>query len=709
LKALPLSKNFQNHRNRLIIADNDIPSVSMRSLLRPAPLFLLASYVLLSLVPCVPILLGKQVPDLWRVLAVELLAWVAIWAALQRPAWFHWLLIPAFLALPTEIYLFLYYGQGISTHHLGIIAETSPKEAMEFLGRKVWLMGAVMMLVVGWWFAALLAARRSPMLAWRGRSRWIALSILVVLAGLWTYGWEFGIHAKPSARSLAHAGSAPGSATASASRPQSKSATAIPHSATPSGSAFGSAMTALSSAFRYVGMTASDATIASAASDVPDEEEVEEEDAIEDSAPEHAAIAGAGHLTWKLAQLPWWARSPLGFDNFASSWPFGLTARGLDFYKERAYLADLGRRSSSFAFKAHQPEKNDTPEIVIMVIGESSRYDRWGINGYARDTTPLLKQEANLVTLPDVITAVSATRLSVPVIISRKPSMQSLKDGFSEKSFLTAYKEAGFKTYWLSNQISFGQFDTPVSVFAKEADVIQFMNLGGFTNNSNLDQILLEPLRHAIADPAPKKLIVLHTLGNHWNYSQRYPKDFDKWQPSLFGVDKPVYTDLKIKPQLNNSYDNSILYTDWFLSQVIGQLKDTQRLTSMVYVADHGQTLYDGTCNLAFHGHNTQYEFHVPAVVWYSDEYKERYPEKIRQLVRHRKARLATENIFHTLLDLGDIEYGDEHLEWSFVNKQFKQHKRYVDSYGWSNYDNATFKGDCREVMDKDKPLKQEK
>jgi glucan phosphoethanolaminetransferase (alkaline phosphatase superfamily) len=116
-----------------------------------------------------------------------------------------------------------------------------------------------------------------------------------------------------------------------------------------------------------------------------------------------------------------------------------------------------------------------------MVIGESSRYDRWSLNGYARETNPLLKQEANLVALPDVITSVSATRLSVPVIISRKPATQSLKDGFSEKSFLTAFKEAGFKTFWLSNQISFGKFDTPVSVFAKEADVVEFLNLGGFT------------------------------------------------------------------------------------------------------------------------------------------------------------------------------------------------------------------------------------
>lgn len=646
----------------------------MRSLLRPAPLFVLASYLLLSLVPCVPLLLGKQVPELAHVLAAEVLAWLVVWSVFGRPAWFHWLLIPAFVALPTEIYLYIYYGQGISTHHLGIIAETSPKEAMEFLGRKIWLMGAVLLAMILWGGAVQVAARRSPALSWRGKSRWSVLCILAALAALWAYGWEFGVRARP-----AHASAAP--------------------AASPAGAAIGSA---LSSALRHVGLTPADAGAAS-------EDEAAEEDAPEDSAPEHAAIAGAGRTGWHWPALPWRMRTPLAFSDFASSWPFGLTARGVDFYKEREYLADLGQRSSSFTFGAHQPQKNAAPEIVIMVIGESSRYDRWGINGYARDTTPLLRQEPNLVTLPDVITSVSATRLSVPVIISRKPAMQSLKDGFYEKSFLTAYKEAGFKTFWLSNQISFGQFDTPVSVFAKEANVIQFMNLGGFTNNSNFDQILLEPLRLAINDPAPKKLIVLHTLGNHWNYSQRYPKEFDKWQPSLFGVDKPVYTDLKIKPQLNNSYDNSILYTDWFLSQVIQQLKDTQQLSSMVYVADHGQTLYDGSCNIAFHGHNTQYEFHVPAMVWYSDQYKERYPEKVRQLLRHRKARLATENMFHTLLDLGDIQYDDEKLEWSFLNKQFKQHKRYVDSYGWSNYDNASFKGDCREVMDKGKPLKQEK
>ncbi|MBS0309690.1 MAG: phosphoethanolamine transferase, partial [Proteobacteria bacterium] len=376
---------------------------------------------------------------------------------------------------------------------------------------------------------------------------------------------------------------------------------------------------------------------------------------------------------------------------------------------ERTYLGRLTHTSALFHFGAHQTALTNTPQIVVMVIGESSRYDRWSLNGYSRQTNPLLEKETNLISLTNMVTAVSATRLSVPILMSRKPATQSLKAGFAEKSFLSAYKEAGFKTYWLSNQMSFGQFDTPISVFANEADVTQFLNLGGFTDNSSFDEVLLAPLKIAMADPAPKKLIVLHTLGNHWNYSHRHPKQFDRWQPSLFGISNPVYTDIAIKERLNNSYDNSILYTDWFLAQVIDALKASPALTSLMYVSDHGQTLYDGTCNLAFHGHNTQFEFHVPALVWYSDAYQHTFPDKVAQLKRNKRAKLATENIFHSLLDMADIHYDSERLEWSFLSRKLQPHKRYVDSYGWTDYDNANFKGDCREVIDKGKPLVQEK
>jgi hypothetical protein len=74
-------------------------------------------------------------------------------------------------------------------------------------------------------------------------------------------------------------------------------------------------------------------------------------------------------------------------------------------------------------------------------------------------------------------------------------------------------------------------------------------------------------------------------------------------------------------------------------------------------------------------------------------------------LWRHKNARLATENIFHSLLDLANIRYGTEQLDRSIFSSQLAMHVRYVDSYGWTDYDNATFKGDCREVIGNKKPL----
>ena len=613
----------------------------MIALLRPKNLFVLASYLLLSAVPFAALLFGRPVEDGARIIAIEFIVWLAVWALFKRPAWFHWLLLPAFFALPVELYLRTYYGQGLSTHHLGILAETSPKETAEFLGNKVWLLAAILVAISAWWALVLKAVHRNEELDWRDPSRRATLAFFFVFSCVGFYGYAFGV-------------AAPVLPSASASVAES---------------------------------SANDAASATAAG--------------KEGRYTNAAWASA-------PKLPSWASIEVEQTTLARTWPFGMVLHAHDFWQERTYLAQLKQKSSNFSFGAQQSTAADSPQIAVMVIGESSRFDRWSLNGYVRDTNPLLQGEANLVSLANVISGVSATRLSVPVLVSRKPATQSLKAGFSEKSLLSAFREAGFKTYWISNQMSFGQFDTPVSVFANEADVTQFMNLGGFTNHSNFDEILLAPLKLALADGAKKKLIVLHTLGNHWNYSHRYPKQYDRWKPSLFGVENPAYTDLALKTDINNSYDNSILYTDWFLSEVISTLKASGQISSMMYVADHGQTLYDGSCNLAFHGHNTQYEFHVPALIWYSDRYQANFPDKIRQLKANQKSPLSTENMFHSLLDMSSIHYPSEQLEWSFVSKKLKRHKRYVDSYGWSDYDNSTFKGDCREVIDKGKPLIQE-
>src|SRR5437764_1313897 len=176
-----------------IIAAHPCFAVSMSLLLRPRNLFVLLSYLLLSCTPFVARLFGHPVAHPGTVLGIELILWIGVWALFKRPAYFHWLLLPAFLCLPVELYLYAFYGQGISTHHLGIIFETSPAEAMEFLGQKVWLLGGVFVGVLAWFIACWIAAWRTRDLDWRGVSRPVVLGLLVLSDVVFVYSLEFGI------------------------------------------------------------------------------------------------------------------------------------------------------------------------------------------------------------------------------------------------------------------------------------------------------------------------------------------------------------------------------------------------------------------------------------------------------------------------------------------------------------------------------------
>lgn len=592
------------------------------------PAAILLTYFLLSAVPFLPVFSGKTIENPGWIAGIELAAWCSLWAVFKRPAVFHWFLLPAFLCLPVDVYLYTFYGQGLSVQHWGIVSESSSLEALEFLGAKAWPVLAALAAVLAWWWMTWRAARRTPALDWTGPSRKAALALLAVLVSALLYGQAFGVASACGVSCANEAGAAQDTAVA-----------------------------------------------------------------------ETATSAPSGHA------LPSWVLAPFDNVEFGDTRPFGFLAQGIGYWRERQALSALNEKNRLFTFGAHPAHPDQKPLVVVLVIGESGRYDRWSLNGYGRDTNPLLEKEPNLVNFPDVITPASATRLSLPVMLSRKGAQQTFRTGFPEKSLITAFREAGFATWWISNQIPFGEFDTPVSVFAKEAEVVQFINPGDYSGLSSFDGDLLAPLGKALRGSAPKKLIILHTLGNHWNYSFRHPAAFDRWQPSLSGMERPDHTDAKLKTEIGNSYDNSVLYTDWFLSRVIDTLKSSGGSSAMLYVSDHGENLHDGTCDFALHGHNAVYDFHVPMIAWYSVAYAAAFQEKTAELKSHRNAKLSTENVFHSLLDMADIQYKDEKPEWSFVNAAFKSHPRYVDSYGWANYDHAAFKGACREVIDKGTPL----
>ncbi len=547
--------------------------------------------------------------------ASSVVLWGLAWIIFGRFEWIHLMCFPAFLLLPAELMVQHFFATGLTPHIWGTILETSPREALEFVGNR-WLEFLLLPLCFAllWWVL---------WLGWRKNRR----------DELNTFDF----------------------------------------------------VTTLSMVMRSVIFIVVSVLIGFAILIGQDKDEL----------PSYLH-------SFKSTVDPSGRRFDLAF--LAEPWPFGVYVQLTRWGIERFEFSRQVAQKDNFHFGA--TSQTNEARTIVLVIGESSRADHWGINGYQRNTTPLLQQRlaegSELINLPDFLSPISATRLSVPIMLTRKMARDAVSSDFSETSLISALRDAGFKTWWLSNQMSYGKFDTPITVYGREAEVVRHFNLGSYSGVSPYDGVLLAPLEDALRDPAPKKLIILHTLGSHWNYRFRYPAAFEIDKPALAGHAEVSVQDRSLRAEMVNAYDNSIRYTDWLLDQVMTRLRD--RSAALLYASDHGQLLYDGQCNLALHGHNTYYDFKIPALLWTSAEYRMNFPNTVYFLRKNATARLNTENIFPTILDLAQVKItkavpvGETNPRFSIAANNFKSHVRWVDSYGWTNFDNAVMSGSCKEM-----------
>jgi len=359
------------------------------------------------------------------------------------------------------------------------------------------------------------------------------------------------------------------------------------------------------------------------------------------------------------------------------SFPLGVPMRILHWYGDRTAMLRQVESHRSFRFGAH-PER-DLPgrQIFVLVLGEASRADHWQMYGYGRATNPKLETATNLVRLSDIVTPWSASRMSVPIIVSRKKGTDP--DGyFPERAIMRAFSEAGFATYWISNQIAFGGYDSPISVVARDADHVSFHNVADYTNPGSYDEVLIPPLKAAIDSGAQKLFVVLHTLGSHENYAYRYPDQFDVFKPSLKGVAHVDNNQPSLAENIQNSYDNSVIYTDDVIAKVIEVLRSTGAVSTMWYVSDHGEDLINKSCSLTGHGSGTDNNFRIPSVFWYSDSYADAFAANIEQLKEHAKERATTENVFESMIDMAGLDFPGHDRTWSLFSASWQQHPRIV-------------------------------
>ncbi len=389
------------------------------------------------------------------------------------------------------------------------------------------------------------------------------------------------------------------------------------------------------------------------------------------------------------------AHQPFVFNDL---FPWGLPLRIKRYLELQAGMENALQLLNNFSFRAVQSAHRGTDdEVFLLVIGETGRPDRWQLNGYERSTNPRLSHLQGVISFTNATTGWAWTRMSVPVIVSRKPSASRLSF-FPERSIVSAFREAGFWTAWYSMHGALGFHESAVALHANEANDVRYINPANYRSPGAYDAALLKPLDEALERTERKKFIVLHTMGSHFNYAHRVPPEFEIFQPSLRGRHGVDLHDRSQREQLNNSYDNSIRYTDHVLAEIIQRLEATGKVASLLYVADHGENLFDGDCDKSGHGHNTEYDYRIASLWWNSSAFAERYPEKVATISARRNIPWTTENVFATLLDAAGIDIPGQRSDTrSLLNRAFTPQPRWIQSGG--DFDMATREGACNFLM----------
>jgi glucan phosphoethanolaminetransferase (alkaline phosphatase superfamily) len=340
-------------------------------------------------------------------------------------------------------------------------------------------------------------------------------------------------------------------------------------------------------------------------------------------------------------------------------YPYSLIYRSYQTYSIQKEMREGREKMQNFRFGAKKEDAISEREVYILVIGETGRYSSFSVNGYKRNTSPLLSATEHLVCYSNFFSEANITSSSLPILLTRADA-QNYNRSYVEKSLVDAFHEAGFRTCWFSTQSIRNNFIYRIS---NDADESHFFETG-FKKDDNYDEKLWAPLDKVLAGDNSKVLIVLHTLGSHFKYNKRYPPEFDTFKPSFSTSSNSLLASPKHKEQFVNTYDNSILYTDYFLANTIKKLDSLNCVSTLVYLSDHGENLFDTEENIVLHGGSqyTEYDFHIPFFVWTSDQYRLHYPSKVENIEQHKDKKLSASFVFYSLLDMANITFPEQKL-----------------------------------------------
>lgn len=329
------------------------------------------------------------------------------------------------------------------------------------------------------------------------------------------------------------------------------------------------------------------------------------------------------------------------------------------------YLAALRQNLKSDSPIKHQPRlpiehdamatpraPGSRPRLLLVVLGETTRAQNWGLNGYARQTTPELAQ-TGVINFPDMHSCGTSTEVSVPCMFSPFGRHDYDESKIrAHQSFLHVLDHAGIATLWRDNQS--GCKGVCEGLEAQQLD--DATKPGLCRDGRCMDEILLDELAAQVRARPGDRVVVVHQLGSHGpSYFQRYPAQFRRFTPTCDTAELGNCS----REQIVNAYDNTILYTDHFLDRAIGTLRALPDYdTAMIYLSDHGESL--GEKGLYLHGVPyaiaPEEQTRVPMVMWFSPEFAKDRRLDLQCLRRRAAQRADQDDLFPSVLGLMQVK-----------------------------------------------------
>ncbi|CDF86033.1 Phosphoethanolamine transferase CptA [Pseudomonas knackmussii B13] len=319
----------------------------------------------------------------------------------------------------------------------------------------------------------------------------------------------------------------------------------------------------------------------------------------------------------------------------------------------------------------------EAPRTLVLVLGESTTREHMHLYGYDRETTPnldaLAASDRNLAVFKDVV---SPRPYTIEVM------QQALTFGdeqhpdrfLTDPSLINLMKQAGYKTFWITNQQTMTKRNTMLTTFSQQTDEQFYLNNQRNQNARQYDDVVFAPFEKVLKDPAPKKFIVVHLLGTHMDYRYRYPDEFARFNDRK-GMPSGLSDD---QAQTYNFYDNAVLYNDFVVSNLIKRYAGTDPNGFLLYLSDHGEEVFSsGKHDRLGRNENapTRPMYTIPFIVWTSPSWQAAHPRDLPSLAARP---YSSSHLIHTLSDLAGLSYDRFEPGKSLVSPNFVQSPRWI-------------------------------